>query len=274
MDTAEALLRASSLPMAEARALLAQQLGVTREHLIAHPQRAVTLEHALAFRTLTQRRRDGEPMAYLLGVQEFYGRGFRVSRDVLVPRPDTETLIDVALRCLAGLSSPRVLELGTGSGCIAITLQRERPDAAITATDASAAALAIARQNAQAHQATVTFALGDWYAAVAAAARFDVIVSNPPYIAAGDPHLAQLAHEPVLALTDGGNGLHCLQAIVRGARAHLRPGGWLLLEHGYTQGPAVTGLLREAGFSYIATTRDTAGHERVTAGRNPSAAAV
>lgn len=274
MDTADALLRASDLPTAEARALLAQQLGVTREHLIAHPERTVALEHALAFRALAQRRRDGEPMAYLLGVQEFYGRNFRVSRDVLVPRPDTETLIDVVLRCLAGLSSPRVLELGTGSGCIAITLQRERADAALTATDASGAALAIARHNAEAHHANVSFALGDWYAAVPPTARFDAIVSNPPYIAAGDPHLAQLAHEPVIALTDGGNGLYCLQTIVRGARAHLRPGGWLMLEHGYTQGSVVAALLREAGFSFIATTRDAAGHERVAAGRNPSVATV
>ncbi len=269
MDTAATLLRASGLPVAEARALLAQQLGVTREHLIAHPDRAVSLEYALAFRTLTQRRRDGEPMAYLLGVQEFYSRNFRVSHDVLVPRPDTETLIDVALRCLAGLSSPRVLELGTGSGCIAVTLQLERPDAVITATDVSVAALAIARQNAQSHDAPITFALGDWYAAVPPATRFDAIVSNPPYIAVGDAHLAQLAHEPVLALTDGGDGLRCLQAIVRGSRAHLRPGGWLLLEHGYMQGPAVAALLREAGFNYVATTRDAAGHEQVCAGRNP-----
>lgn len=269
MTSVDDLLRSSNLPLPEARALLAMQLGVTREHLIAHPDHPVPLEHALAFRTLARRRLDGEPLAYLLGVQEFYGRSFRVSRDVLVPRPDTETLIDVALARLTGIESPAVLELGTGTGCIAVTLQLERPDATVFATDTSAAALAIARHNARAHDAEIELRLGDWYAAIDPTTRFDLIASNPPYIAAGDSHLLELKHEPALALTDGADGLRCLQTLIRGARQHLMPGGWLVLEHGYDQGPAVAALLQGAGFVDVSTTRDAAGHERVGAGRSP-----
>lgn len=267
MDVADDLLRASGLPLAEARALLAQQLGVTREHLVAHPERPVAMEHALAYRTLVRRRQSGEPMAYLLGVQSFYGRDFRVSRDVLVPRADTETLIDVALKCLRGVTAPRVLELGTGSGCIAVTLKLERPDAVIAATDMSVAALAIARINARARNADIQWLQGDWYAPVPHGALYDLIVSNPPYVAAGDPHLPALQHEPPLALTDGADGLRCLHLLAGGARRHLASGGWIVLEHGHDQGPAVARMLADAGFRDVATTQDAGGRDRVGAGR-------
>jgi [protein release factor]-glutamine N5-methyltransferase (EC 2.1.1.-) len=175
--------------------------------------------------------------------------------------------VAVALECLRPIRAPRVLELGTGSGCIAISVQCERADARVTATDVSAAALAVAQANAQALGATVTFLHGDWYAAVGPGAAFDLIVSNPPYIAAADPHLEALAHEPALALTDGGDGLRCLTALIAGARAHLGAGGWLALEHGFDQAAAVAALMRTAGFAAVDARRDAARHPRVTLGR-------
>lgn len=261
------LLADAGLPAAEARTLLAQSLGVSRERLIAFPETGVPPAAAQAFCTLVERRRAGEPLAYLRGGQEFYGRAFRVTPDVLVPRPDTETLIERALDCLRGLSAPRVLDFGCGSGCIAVTLKLERPDAVVTATDVSAAALAVAAGNAAALGASIDFRQGDWYAALEAEDTFDLIASNPPYIAAGDTHLPALRHEPALALTDGGDGLSHLTRLIDGARRHLRSGGWLLLEHGFDQADAVTARLHSAGFRTIEAVRDSGGHWRVACAR-------
>jgi release factor glutamine methyltransferase len=267
LRTAESLLLSADLPRAEARALLASALRVTRERLIAFPETEVPLSVLTAYEALVARRREGEPLAYLLGEKEFYGRRFAVTPDVLVPRPDTESLVDVALECLSPMAAPRVLELGTGSGCIAITLQLERPAARVVATDVSTAALDVARANARDLGAPVTFQQGDWYAAVDPAALFDLIVSNPPYVAAADPHLAALKHEPAMALSDGHDGLQCLSALIAGARAHLRAGAWLVLEHGYDQSQAVARLIREAGFREVSVRRDAGGQPRVSFGR-------
>ena len=283
--TAAQLLAESGLPRLEARALLAQVLSVPRERLVANPQLPVAIADVQRFDALAQRRRDGEPLAYLLGSREFYGRPFTVTPDVLVPRPETETLIDSALAVLRALprtTAPRVLDLGTGSGCIAITLALEWPAADLTAVDVSDASLAVAAANARALGASVTLHAGDWFEALNAShlatrgtasaeaygdPRFDLIVANPPYIAAGDPHLPALRHEPLRALTDGADGLDCLRAIARQAPRWLRPGGTLLLEHGYDQRDAVHALLRAAGFGDVQAVADAAGIARVAVGR-------
>lgn len=259
-----ALIGASGLPPAQARALLAHVLGTTREALVARPQRSVDEASAAAFARLAARRRAGEPLAYLLGACEFYGRAFEVDARVLVPRPETETLVELALARLRAQRAPRVLDLGTGSGCIAITLALECPAAIVFATDADPGALCVARANAARLGAPVRLACGDWFEPIAG--RFDLIVSNPPYVAAGDPHLADLRYEPQRALTPGRDGLACLRTVVARAPAHLAPGGWLLVEHGYDQAAAVRELLRDAGFTQVATERDLAGIERVTLG--------
>ena len=266
MRTADSLLLSADLPRVEARALLASALRVTRERLIAFPETEVPPPALAAYEALVARRRDGEPLAYLLGEREFYGRRFAVTPDVLVPRPDTEALVEVALECLSQVTAPRVLELGTGCGCIAVTLQLERPDARVVATDVSAAALAVARANALDLAARVTFRQGDWYAAVEPAEQFDLILSNPPYVAADDPHLDALKHEPAMALSDGHDGLQCLSTLITGARAHLRAGAWLALEHGYDQSLAVERLLRDAGFKAVSMRRDAGGQPRVSFG--------
>ena len=264
--TVAALLAASGLPLLEARALLAHRLRVARERLVAHPELAVDPVDADAFIDLARRRAGGEPLAYLLGEKEFYGRSFLVSPAVLVPRPETELLVDLALERMRAIEEPRVLDLGTGSGCIAVTLALECREAQVTATDASPTALEVARGNANRLGATVAFHLGDWYGAVPVGQTFDVIVANPPYVAPGDPHLDALRFEPMQALTDGRDGLACLQTIVAGAAARLAPGGWLLVEHGYDQGPAVGALFAAHGLS-ARTLADAAGHPRVTLGQ-------
>jgi release factor glutamine methyltransferase len=261
------LLAEPLLPASEARSLLAAVLRTSREQLIAHPELPVSPPAQQAYEALVARRQSGEPLAYLLGEKEFYGRPFRVTPDVLVPRPDTETLVEVALACLRGYTAPRILDLGTGSGCVAITLQLERPDASVIATDVSAAALAVAGANEQSLKASVTFLQGDWFRALTPGVEFDLIVSNPPYVAAADPHLSALRYEPGLALTDGGDGLQCLSTLIAGASAHLRAGGWLVLEHGYDQAAAITTRMRDAGFQEVTVYRDAGGHTRVTAGR-------
>jgi release factor glutamine methyltransferase len=265
--SASQLLAASALPQVEARALLAHVLGTTRERLIAHPETCVAPEAARRFEALAQRRRSGEPMAYLRDEQEFYGRRFTVSPAVLIPRPDTETLVDIALTCLREMRQPRVLEMGTGSGCIAITLKLECPEATITATDVSVAALAVAGANARALGAPIEFRAGHWFEAVGTPVRYDLIVSNPPYVAAGDPHLSALTYEPPIALTDGADGLRCLAEIIDSATNHLNDAGWLVLEHGYDQAAAVGNLAKEAGMRDVEAVRDAAGHARVTRAR-------
>lgn len=241
-------------------------LGVSRTWLISHDDEAVSEQAAAAFSTLAARRRDGEPMAYLLGEREFMGHRFAVAPGVLIPRPDTEVLVETGLAFLESLEKPRVIDLGTGSGAIAISIALARPDAEVTATDYSEAALKIARANADTLQARVQFVQGDWYQAFPPGARFDLILSNPPYIASDDHHLDQgdLRFEPSQALTDGADGLQALAILAAGARTHLRPGGQIWLEHGWNQAEAVRNLLTQAGLRDVSSRRDLAGIERIS----------
>jgi release factor glutamine methyltransferase len=265
------LLADSGLALVDARILLMHVLDVGRAWLIAHDNDPLPDEQAARFLQLAARRRNGEPVAYLVGTREFMGHAFQVSPAVLIPRPETELLVETALACLAGRPSPAVLDLGTGSGAIAVSIALARPDAAVTASDVSAQALAVASANARQLGAIVRLCQGDWYAAVnlgALPAVYDVIVSNPPYIADGDEHLSQgdLRFEPNQALTDRADGLQALRTIVAGAAAYLKPGGCLWLEHGWDQAAAVRELLRAAGFSRIESRRDLAGIERISGG--------
>jgi release factor glutamine methyltransferase len=264
--TVQDLLRQSGLPPQEARALMAYAASVPRETLIAHPQRVPEALVAARFAQLAERRQTGVPMAYLLGVQEFLGREFLVTPDVLIPRPETELLVECALDAIASLQAPRVLELGTGSGCVAISLALARPDAIVTASDASGAALAVAAGNARRLGVKLALLASDWYGAIGG--RFDLVVSNPPYVARCDPHLDSLRFEPRTALTDEGDGLGALRVILSGAPGHLGPGGRVMVEHGYDQGEAVRDLMRRAGFQDASTLRDLAGHERIGLGGN------
>jgi release factor glutamine methyltransferase len=261
-------LRTAGLPRLEARALLEHACGRPREWLVAHGDEPMTADAAERYRELCVRRAAGEPLAYLVGWREFFGQRFAVSPSVLIPRPETEALVEAAIaRVPVGGTA---IDLGTGSGCIAVSLARARPDLRVTATDASADALALAAENARVLAGgRVRLRLGDWWQAVEPGERFDVALANPPYIAADDPHLLEgdLRHEPRAALTDGGDGLAAYRTLARGAPAHLEPGGWLLLEHGFDQGAAVRALLEEAGLVEVATERDAAGLERVSRGR-------
>lgn len=266
-------LATESIGRVDAQVILAHLLGVDRAYLVANPMRVLTESEDARVDMMVAQRSMGQPVAYLLGAREFYGRAFHVGPDVLIPRPETETLVEAALERLRhpgeGGGPISVLDLGTGSGAIAITLACERPGLAVTATDHSEAALAVARRNAQALGARVELVHGAWYAPVAGR-RFDLVVSNPPYIADRDPHLAagDLRFEPRSALTDGSaDGLGSIRAIVASAAAHLNPGGWLLVEHGYDQAAAARRLLAEAGFAGIVSIRDLAGIERVAGGK-------
>ena len=272
------LIRHSQLPRAEARRLLAYLTGQPLTWFMAHGDDPADPDIATRFQALAKRRRAGEPLAYLLGQQEFYGRPFAVSPAVLIPRADTETLVETALEQLARLRRQRcavplsLLELGTGSGIIAITLALEAPDTEVHAVERSPEALAVAQQNAKALGADrIHWHAGSWWQALASPRRFDLIVSNPPYIAAGDHHLQQgdLRFEPPQALAAGPDGLDDLRIIIGGTPAHLNPGGWLLLEHGYDQEAPVQALLRDAGFADVFTRRDLAGQPRVSGGRWP-----
>jgi release factor glutamine methyltransferase len=258
----------------DAQMLLLHALGRSphdRAWLLTHDSDPLPEPAAARWLALLQRRQTGEPVAYLLGEKAFFGLNLTVDARVLVPRPDTETLVQWALDALpavGGPTPPRMLDLGTGSGAIALALSQQRPDAHITATDASADALAVAQANAQQLGLTVRFARGSWLAAVPGQ-RFDVIASNPPYIAEGDAHLAALIHEPISALTSGCDGLDDIRTIVAQAPAALNPGGWLLLEHGHDQAAAVRALLRCAGFEQVSSRTDLAGIERCSGGCRP-----
>ena len=316
--TLDDLIQHSQLPRAEARRLLASLTGQPLTWFMAHGDDPTDPNTATRFQILAERRRAGEPLAYLLGQQEFYGRPFTVSPAVLIPRADTETLVETALEQLlllrqqrrtvdvpgaeapALVSSPAqthtcqgqssadaqaplsetssrpvhqplsLLELGTGSGIIAITLALEAPDTEVHAVERSAEALVVAQQNAKALGADhIHWHAGSWWQALASPRRFDLIVSNPPYIAANDHHLQQgdLRFEPPQALAAGPDGLDDLRILIGGAPAHLTPGGWLLLEHGYDQEAPVQALLRDAGFADVFTRRDLAGQPRVSGGR-------
>jgi release factor glutamine methyltransferase len=260
---------ASPTPALDAEVLVAHVLGASRSAIAAEPERPLAPEEMLALESLVRRRLEGEPVAYLMGRREFWSLELEVTPDVLVPRPETELVVERALAAIASRERPSVLDLGTGSGAIASAIARERPDADVTATDVSAAALAVAARNA-ARLALPNLRLleGSWFGPVSDSS-FDLIASNPPYVAAGDPALAALAHEPAGALVAGAEGLDALAAIAAAAREHLEPGGTLVLEHGAAQGPAVRALLESAGLVGVGTRRDLAGHERVTEGKRP-----
>jgi len=252
----------------EAQILLGHALGTSRAWLLAHGDEAADSAAAAVFRELVQRRCVGEPVAYLVGRREFYGLDFRITPDVLIPREDTETLIDTALEKLAQGARHEVLDLGTGSGCVAIAIAHARSAARVTAVDVSAAALKVARDNAVAIGVDVEFVLASWFDALAGR-RFDLIVANPPYVAMEDPHLRQgdLRFEPATALASGRDGLTDIRLIVAGAPGYLRAGGWLLFEHGFDQAEACRDLLHVAGFGEIISRADIAGLPRVTGGR-------
>ena len=266
--TVDDLLRQGRLDPLETRILIAHALQWSRVQLVTRSQEALSDADAAAIEALIARRIAGEPIAYLTGEREFYGLAFTVSPDVLIPRPETELLVELAAERLPRQGS--ALDLGTGSGAIAVALAHLRPDAQLTATDISEHALALAARNAARHSAQVRFVHSDWYQQIEGA--FDLIVSNPPYIAAGDPHLAQgdLRFEPVNALTDAADGLQAIAAIARGAPAHLKAGGWLLMEHGYDQSAATRALLERAGWQQVQSWTDLAGIERVTGGIRPA----
>ncbi len=252
----------------EAQILFGHATGVTRGWLSSHRDEAADPSAAEPFRELVRRRRAGEPVAYLVGRREFYGLEFRVTPDVLIPRADTETLVDVALEKLVEGTQPDVLDLGAGSGCIAIAIAHERPAARVTATDVSETALKVARDNAVAIGVDVELVSGAWFEPLAGR-RFDLIVSNPPYVATGDPHLQQgdLRFEPATALASGTDGLADIRIIVAHAPGYLREGGWLLFEHGCDQADVCRDLLRDTGFGEVVSRADIAGLPRVAGGR-------
>ena len=273
MTLAQALAAAAHLGLErlDAQLLLLQVLGRPagdRAWLLAHDGDTLDEGQQQQFTLLCGRRAAGEPLAYIAGRKEFFGVDLMVDRRVLVPRPDTETLVEWALEVLAPVTSPRVVDLGTGSGAIALAIKSRRPDAQVMATDRSRDALEVASANAQALGLAVEWRRASWLDGIDE--RFDLIVSNPPYVAAGDPHLQALSHEPSSALVAGADGLDDLRTIARQAPARLRPLGWLLLEHGYDQAAAVRELLSNADFSQVASRRDLGGIERCSGGKGGS----
>ena len=268
VQQALAIATTAGLDSLETQWLLCHLLQQPRTWLRSNASAHLSATTSQAFANGCQRLGRGEPLAYLLGEQGFHGLLLQVTPAVLVPRPDTETLVDWALAMLPtlGTTSPRVLDLGTGSGAVALAVAHGWPAAQVSATDVSPAALAVAQANAMRLGLTVAFAAGSWWQAVPAGSQFDLLLSNPPYIAGDDPHLPALQHEPLLALTPGGDGLGALAAIISGAPSHLAAGGWLLLEHGWDQATAVAGLLQQAGFGHISTRTDLAARPRCTGG--------
>ncbi len=268
----DALLRnaRSRVDGADAEQLLAHVLRRPRSWLFAHGDESLDAQASADFAALLARREAGEPVAYLTGRRGFWRFDLQVTADTLIPRPETELLVELALALLPPDTPARVADLGTGSGAIALAIAHERPRATVIATDASDRALAVAARNAQALGLTnLDFRHGDWMTPLGNE-RFALIASNPPYIADGDPHLAALRHEPRKALTSGADGLDDIRRIVARAPAHLLSGGWLLLEHGFDQGGAVRGLLQAAGFVDVATHQDLEARDRITLGRLPA----
>ena len=269
--TLDEWLRQSALPKNEARMLLQYALGYTRAQLVTRGMDDLAESALQTLEALAQRRLQGEPMAYLLGEREFYGRRFAVNPHVLIPRPETEHLVEAVLKRLP--PQGRVWDLGTGSGAIAVTVALERVDADVRASDISVGALDTARQNAAELGAKVEFAQGSWFDTDRPSeGRYDVIVSNPPYIEDGDEHLSQgdLRFEPQNALTDFSDGLSHIRHITQEAPKYLKANGWLLFEHGYDQGEAVRNIMLENGFAEVATEQDLAGLDRVTLGCLPA----
>jgi release factor glutamine methyltransferase len=271
------LLSGSRLPSSEARILMAHVIAkhyqLPRSALLSRDQMVLSSEAILQWQALESKRLAGEPIAYLIGKRGFHDIELYVAPGVLIPRPETELLVEIGLQEIARLhGSVKVLDLGTGSGAIALALANAAPHILVTATDQSSEALNIAKINAQLLklEARVQFIQGSWYEAFSNDAQFDIILSNPPYIPNLDPHLSQgdLRFEPISALSDHASGLTCLEAIINGAKEHLRPKGLIALEHGFDQSEAVLALMKTAGLSDIQTHLDLAGHHRVASGRN------
>jgi release factor glutamine methyltransferase len=270
MNVAQALAEAAALGLErlDAQLLLLHALGrseTDRGWLLAHDADDVPAMNHGYFRAACERRAAGEPLAYIVGHKEFHGLDLQVDRRVLVPRPDTETLVDWAIEIAQGFDAPHVIDLGTGSGAIALAIKKACPSASVEATDTSADALDVARANARRHSLDVGFRQGSWLDGIDG--PFQLIVSNPPYIASHDEHLPALGYEPEGALVSGPHGMNDLRAIVQQAPTRLVPGGWLILEHGWDQAPRVRELLLAAGFDYVASRRDLAGIERCTGGK-------
>lgn len=262
--------RSAGLDRLDAQVLLAHHLSRPRAWVVANDDAPIVPVTLQKLRADIVRRAAGAPLAYLTGQREFHSLRLRVTPDVLVPRPETEVLVGWALELLGGVlaavEAPAVIDLGTGSGAVALAVRAHCPRARVLATDASATALAVAQQNSAALGLALGFGVGNWWGA-AAGACFHLALSNPPYLAAGDPHLAALTHEPMSALTAGSDGLDAIRVIVAGAASHLEVDGWLLLEHGHDQRQAVADLLEQQGFSNIACRRDLAGLPRCSGGR-------
>lgn len=277
MRVAQALEHARQVGLVriDAQLLLLYAMGKdtrNRAWLIAHDDAELSAQDWSLFQQFCTRRMQGEPVAYILGRKEFYGLALKVNSDVLDPRPDTEVLVDWALELLAPLAAPRILDLGTGSGAIALALKSQRPDARVVAVDFSQAALQVAQSNAQTHALDVQFLHGSWYEPVQASSQapFDLIVSNPPYLAQDDPHLPALQFEPISALvSQGKEGLADLEGIVCNAPAHLKDNGWLLLEHGWQQHAAMKDFMQRYGWRQVQGKQDLAGHVRCTGGQRP-----
>ena len=253
--------QALRLGVADARLLLAEATGFSQASLLAFPERELPPEAEARFHEFAERRKKGEPLAYIVGHKEFYSLDLAVNPAVLIPRPETELLVELALQ----RKPSSILDLGTGSGAIALAIKKHLPEAKVTAVEASAASLVVAQRNAAKHGLDVEFLHGQWLRPVDR--RFDLIVSNPPYVAENDPHLAELGYEPRSALVSGADGLDAIREICRGARPHLNPGGWLLLEHGMGQDGAVRALLERAGLESVASWPDLAGIPRVSGGK-------
>lgn len=255
----------------EAQLLLQHVLNVNRAWLIAHENDALQANQHAAFEALLNRRLNGEPIAYILGGRAFYGLDLLVTPDTLIPRPDTETLVEAALAKIPMAAHPSILDLGTGSGAIALAIAKNRPQASVIAVDASKAALAVAKKNAQNLSIdNVEFVLSNWFQHLNNQ-PFDVILSNPPYIEENDAHLSQgdLRFEPISALSSGEDGLNDIRQIIENSLVHLQPQGWLMLEHGFNQADKVADLMANTGFVSIETIKDFGGNNRVTIGKNP-----
>jgi release factor glutamine methyltransferase len=270
MNVAQCLTRGQvlGLPRLEAQILFLHAAGRSlhdRAWLLAHDTDEVLPEQLAAFEAFAQRRLQHEPVAFIVGQKEFFGLRLAIDKRVLDPRPDTEVLVEWALACGEGLAHPRYLDLGTGSGAIALALKSQLSGAEVLAVDSSSEALSLAAQNAQHLALNVSFLQSNWFSEVQG--KFNVLVSNPPYIEDHDPHLAQLTHEPLQALTSGADGLQDIRNIVQNAPNHLEMGGWLLIEHGWRQAAAVRGLLEKAGFKQVQSKLDLAGIERCSGGK-------
>ncbi|WP_298612565.1 peptide chain release factor N(5)-glutamine methyltransferase [uncultured Thiothrix sp.] len=270
-QAAQELSASSDTARLDAELLLCKVLAKNRSYLFTWPEKELHSEQQIQLHNLVAQRLQGIPVAYLLGYREFWGMELEVSAATLIPRPDTELLVQLALDHLTSYTAPKILDLGTGTGAIALALAKERSDAQIMAVDKSAEALVVAERNQlKLGLSNVSLMRSDWFSALDKTTYFDLIVSNPPYIAASDPHLAQgdLRFEPLSALSSGRDGLRDITYLIQAAPKYLKDQGWLLLEHGYDQGLAVTQLLKNTGYTQVACYQDLSGNDRVSVGRS------